>query len=172
MKRLLIAAALTVSITSCHRAEEKPSASLLTFDAGSADKIVGPSFKVRTFKPSWVTIRPEGPALTFYCEPGEPVRIWLTASIEPPKPPPLRGVFATFKGNALDWRAEVSWGPTRYWFVGRDEDVEKQAAVAKALAAGPVIMTAETGWGLGDTLEWRLPDTPLAADFRRQCAGA
>lgn len=169
MRFVIALAAVSAVLTGCGKRELTVPAELLTTQQAVGG---GTIFSLKTYRPLWVSIRPSGPTLDVNCEDGSVTSVFVSATLEPPQPPPLRGIFASFSGVSYSWKPEMSYLHKTYWLVGRDGDQQQRAALVKDLAAGPLVMTAETGWGLGDTLEWRLPDTPLAADFRRQCAGA
>ncbi len=170
MKRLFLGVvALSAALGSCRQGEPMPPEGLLTSQPSVGGSTI---YVLKTYRPLWMASRETGPDIAISCDDRNAPTVFLSATLAPPSPPPLRGVFATFSGAGYSWSPEMAYLHKSDWLVGRDEDGPGRAGLVQALAAGPVTMEAETGWGLGDTLEWRLPDTPLADEFRRHCAAA
>lgn len=103
------------------------------------------------------------PELYFSCSPGRAPMIQLDLIQAPRTPPPLRGVFATFRIGGQSVRVEMSWSTGSRWTLrsGDDRALDQQL-VRMILEERAVAFVGSSDFMPSSTLTWTSADIPQA----------
>lgn len=83
------------------------------------------------------TRRPAPPELAITCTGEDPPSVQFNFGDTPSPPPPLRGIFATFRSpTGTPERLELAWGGMEGWWSIREGQEEREAAIIRRFLRG------------------------------------
>lgn len=99
------------------------------------------------------------PEVSFACEGGRATFLFLDLQRAPQTPPPLRGVYGSFRiDDGTPQRVELSWAGTGgQWSLRSDDDHSVEARLVPAILAGQrLVFEGPAGFTSGEPVEWAM----------------